>query len=321
MDRGGPPADCPPPGVKAPPRAYTLGVRPAVRRSTVPVAPAPPDERGRRPDDGGWEPPVIIAPPAPAESATTTTQSAQQVTLKAKVITINPSPDAVDVKDALQGRYCGEDSGNTCMDLEYMPVWTSPGQFGLGVDALTDELAAAVASGDEVTVLGFSEGAVVASQWLEAYLANPEDFEIPENLTFVVVGAGPTGVELAGAIKEIALKTLRKEFRTIDPVRDEGAVTCAAGWNAASCLSSSATRVASAWRSAWSASRSQTPMATTSAWRRALSAAFSSSRRFFASASSLRCFSSAMRCFSASIALTRNSSGAFVYPCGYQDVL
>ena len=41
-----------------------------------------------------------IAPPAPAESATTTTQSAQQVTLKAKVITINPSPDAVDVKDA-----------------------------------------------------------------------------------------------------------------------------------------------------------------------------------------------------------------------------
>ena len=102
-----------------------------------------------------------IAPPAPAESATTTTQSAQQVTLKAKVITINPSPDAVDVKDALQGRYCGEDSGNTCMDLEYMPVWTSPGQFGLGVDALTDELAAAVASGDEVTVLGFSEAAAL----------------------------------------------------------------------------------------------------------------------------------------------------------------
>ncbi|WP_425004642.1 PE-PPE domain-containing protein [Mycolicibacterium sp. S3B2] len=129
-----------------------------------------------------------IAPPAPAESATTTTQSAQQVTLKAKVITINPSPDAVDLKDALQGRYCGEDSGNTCMDLEYMPVWTSPGQFGLGVEALQEELAAAAASGDDVTILGFSEGAVVASQWLEAYLANPEDFEVPENLTFVVVG-------------------------------------------------------------------------------------------------------------------------------------
>lgn len=36
-------------------------------------------------------------------------------------------------------------------------------------------------------------------------------------LTFVVVGAGPTGVELAGAISEIARHTLRHEFRTINP--------------------------------------------------------------------------------------------------------
>jgi NADH:ubiquinone reductase (H+-translocating) len=35
-------------------------------------------------------------------------------------------------------------------------------------------------------------------------------------LTFVVVGAGPTGVELAGQIAEIALDTLRGDFRTID---------------------------------------------------------------------------------------------------------
>jgi NADH dehydrogenase len=35
-------------------------------------------------------------------------------------------------------------------------------------------------------------------------------------MTFVVVGAGPTGVELAGAVKEIATKTLRAEFRSID---------------------------------------------------------------------------------------------------------
>ncbi|MEM9190322.1 MAG: NAD(P)/FAD-dependent oxidoreductase, partial [Myxococcota bacterium] len=35
-------------------------------------------------------------------------------------------------------------------------------------------------------------------------------------LTFVIVGAGPTGVELAGAIKEIAAKTLPDEFRNID---------------------------------------------------------------------------------------------------------
>ncbi|HVY46881.1 MAG TPA: NAD(P)/FAD-dependent oxidoreductase, partial [Minicystis sp.] len=36
-------------------------------------------------------------------------------------------------------------------------------------------------------------------------------------LTFVVVGGGPTGVELAGALVEIAQKTLLKDFRRIDP--------------------------------------------------------------------------------------------------------
>lgn len=35
-------------------------------------------------------------------------------------------------------------------------------------------------------------------------------------LTFVVVGAGPTGVELAGALAEIGLHTLAKDFRRID---------------------------------------------------------------------------------------------------------
>lgn len=36
-------------------------------------------------------------------------------------------------------------------------------------------------------------------------------------LTFVVVGAGPTGVELAGAIAELSRHTLRGNFRQIDP--------------------------------------------------------------------------------------------------------
>jgi len=35
-------------------------------------------------------------------------------------------------------------------------------------------------------------------------------------LTFVIVGAGPTGVELAGALSEIANHTLKRDFRTID---------------------------------------------------------------------------------------------------------
>ena len=36
-------------------------------------------------------------------------------------------------------------------------------------------------------------------------------------LTFALVGAGPTGVELAGQIREVATKTLRAEFRNIQP--------------------------------------------------------------------------------------------------------
>jgi NADH dehydrogenase len=36
-------------------------------------------------------------------------------------------------------------------------------------------------------------------------------------LTFIVVGAGPTGVEMAGQIAELARDTLRRDFRAIDP--------------------------------------------------------------------------------------------------------
>ncbi|MFD6555284.1 NAD(P)/FAD-dependent oxidoreductase [Streptomyces sp. NPDC058398] len=38
-------------------------------------------------------------------------------------------------------------------------------------------------------------------------------------LTFALVGGGPTGVELAGQIREIAGHTLDREFRTIDPLQ------------------------------------------------------------------------------------------------------
>ena len=40
--------------------------------------------------------------------------------------------------------------------------------------------------------------------------------KIKELLTFVLVGAGPTGVEMAGAIAELAHKALATDFRHID---------------------------------------------------------------------------------------------------------
>ena len=40
-------------------------------------------------------------------------------------------------------------------------------------------------------------------------------------MTFVVVGAGPTGVEMAGQIAELARRTLKNDFRRIDPRRSK----------------------------------------------------------------------------------------------------
>jgi NADH dehydrogenase len=45
----------------------------------------------------------------------------------------------------------------------------------------------------------------------------PDPEERKAWLTFVIVGAGPTGVELAGAIGEIARQTLKNDFRSIHP--------------------------------------------------------------------------------------------------------
>ena len=44
-----------------------------------------------------------------------------------------------------------------------------------------------------------------------------DDEERRALMTFVVVGAGPTGVEMAGAIAELAKATLLRDFRRIDP--------------------------------------------------------------------------------------------------------
>ena len=47
--------------------------------------------------------------------------------------------------------------------------------------------------------------------------AEPDDAARQAWLTFVVVGGGPTGVELAGAIGEIAQRTMARNFRRFDP--------------------------------------------------------------------------------------------------------
>jgi len=61
---------------------------------------------------------------------------------------------------------------------------------------------------------------IVRSRLLSAFEAAEEESDAEERavwLTFVVVGGGPTGVEMAGQIAELARDTVRKEFRAVDP--------------------------------------------------------------------------------------------------------
>jgi NADH dehydrogenase len=56
----------------------------------------------------------------------------------------------------------------------------------------------------------------ILSAFEEAELAR-DDSERKRLLTFVIIGGGPTGVEMAGAIAEVAQQTLARDFRRIDP--------------------------------------------------------------------------------------------------------
>ena len=64
------------------------------------------------------------------------------------------------------------------------------------------------------------DATAIRSRILQAFESaerEPDPDERRAWLTFVIVGAGPTGVELAGALGEIANDTLRHDFRSINP--------------------------------------------------------------------------------------------------------
>jgi NADH dehydrogenase len=51
----------------------------------------------------------------------------------------------------------------------------------------------------------------------EAAEREPDPVKRKQLMTFVIVGGGPTGVEMAGAIAELAHLTMKNDFRAIDP--------------------------------------------------------------------------------------------------------
>ena len=90
-----------------------------------------------------------------------------------------------------------------------------------------------VATGVRPTYFGHDEFAQFApslktlsdAEWIRARILSAyeraehleDEAERARALTFVLVGAGPTGVELAASIAQMAQITLRANFRRIDP--------------------------------------------------------------------------------------------------------
>lgn len=118
----------------------------------------------------------------------------------------------------------------TGFDLDRRVVHTAalPGEIGeYAYDSLI------VAAGAGQSYFGHDEFALIApgmktiDDAMELRRRVYGALEIAENLrdaalqrfwmTFVIVGAGPTGVELAGQIRELAYRSLTKDFRSIDP--------------------------------------------------------------------------------------------------------
>jgi NADH dehydrogenase len=97
------------------------------------------------------------------------------------------------------------------LDFDYLVLATGAQHAYFGHDDWRD-LAPGLKSIDDATAM--RRRLLLAFEQAEN-CADPAERE--RLLRFVIVGAGPTGVELAGALAELAHHTLAKDFRRIDP--------------------------------------------------------------------------------------------------------
>src|SRR5271163_1043191 len=123
----------------------------------------------------------------------------------------------------LLGEVTGLDLGTRSVDVKYP---------GAGDKKITFDYLV-VAAGVQSSYFGHDEFAwyapclktitdaqTIRSRILSAYElaeSTDDDEERQRQMTFVLVGAGPTGVELAASIAQMATTTLRANFRRIDP--------------------------------------------------------------------------------------------------------
>ncbi len=104
----------------------------------------------------------------------------------------------------------GED---TVTEYDSLLVAAGSGQSYFGNDHFADFAPGMKSIDDALELRGRIFGAFELAE-----LATTEE-DATRALTFVVVGAGPTGVEMAGQIAELAGRTLKHDFRRIDPTQ------------------------------------------------------------------------------------------------------
>ncbi|WP_019874624.1 NAD(P)/FAD-dependent oxidoreductase [Sporichthya polymorpha] len=101
--------------------------------------------------------------------------------------------------------------GTTVTEYDTLIVAAGAGQSYFGNDRFAD-YAPGMKSIDDALEL---RGRIFGVFELAELTKDPEMAR--KLLTFVVVGAGPTGVEMAGQIAELSRRTLQRDFRNIDP--------------------------------------------------------------------------------------------------------
>ncbi|MEZ5710899.1 MAG: FAD-dependent oxidoreductase [Blastomonas sp.] len=101
--------------------------------------------------------------------------------------------------------------GDNSIDYDYLVLATGATHSYFGRDEWAPHAPGLKRIEDAVAVRAEVLGAFEKAE------ASADPDRVKRLLTFVIVGAGPTGVELAGAIAELARDGLKQEFRAIDP--------------------------------------------------------------------------------------------------------
>jgi NADH dehydrogenase len=104
-------------------------------------------------------------------------------------------------------------SGSTTIGYDSLIVATGVVPSYFGNDAFAEHAPGMKTIDDALEMRGRIFGAFELAE------LEPDPAAVPRWLTFVVVGAGATGVEMAGQIAELAHRTLTGNFRNIDPSR------------------------------------------------------------------------------------------------------